>query len=52
MKDVAEGSRMFGYPARPDKEAMRITACLDKLPELVKEVKRLKAALGLEEGHE
>ena len=52
MKDVPDGSRMFGYPARPDKEAMRITACMDKVPDLVKEVKKLKAALGLAEAHE
>lgn len=49
FKDVPEGSRLLGYPARPDKEALRIALSLEKLPELVKEIRKIKQALGMGE---
>lgn len=48
-KDVAPGSRMLGAPATPDREQMRIMMTLEKLPELRREIKKIKAKLGLDE---
>jgi UDP-3-O-[3-hydroxymyristoyl] glucosamine N-acyltransferase len=48
-KDVPPGSRMLGAPATPDKEQMRIMMTLEKLPELRRDLKRIKAKLGLDE---
>jgi UDP-3-O-[3-hydroxymyristoyl] glucosamine N-acyltransferase len=50
VKDVPAGARMHGAPARPDKEALRILLSMEKLPELIRDVRHLKQALGLEEG--
>ncbi len=47
-KDVPADSRMFGIPATPDKEQMRMLVSLERLPELRKEIKKIKQALGLE----
>jgi UDP-3-O-[3-hydroxymyristoyl] glucosamine N-acyltransferase len=47
-KDVPPDSRMFGIPATPDKEQMRMLVSLEKLPELRKEIKKIKQVLGLE----
>lgn len=41
-KDIPAGQRMLGYPARPDKETLRILLAMEKLPELVRDVKKLK----------
>jgi UDP-3-O-[3-hydroxymyristoyl] glucosamine N-acyltransferase len=46
---VPSGSQIMGYPARPHKEFARIAWCLDKLPELRKEVSQITKHLGLEE---
>ncbi|MFC2150020.1 UDP-3-O-(3-hydroxymyristoyl)glucosamine N-acyltransferase [Calditrichota bacterium] len=43
------GGMISGYPARPQMEAMRIEAALNKLPELLKRVKRLEDELGGDE---
>ncbi|MGL4424295.1 MAG: UDP-3-O-(3-hydroxymyristoyl)glucosamine N-acyltransferase [Gemmataceae bacterium] len=48
-KDVPADSRMLGAPATPDREQMRIMMSLEKLPELRKDVKRIKQALHLED---
>jgi UDP-3-O-[3-hydroxymyristoyl] glucosamine N-acyltransferase len=48
-KDVPPDSRMLGAPATPDREQMRIMMSLVKLPDLCKDVKRIKHHLGLEE---
>ncbi len=47
-RDVPADSRMFGIPATPDKEQMRMLVSLERLPELRKEVKKIKQVLGLE----
>jgi UDP-3-O-[3-hydroxymyristoyl] glucosamine N-acyltransferase len=47
-KDVPPDSRMLGAPATPDREQMRIMMSLEKLPELRKDLRKIKQALGLE----
>jgi len=47
--DIPADSRMLGAPATPDREQMRILMSLEKLPELRKEVKRIKHHLGLDD---
>jgi len=42
MNDVNPGELMFGSPARPHKEAMKIQALLGKLPEMYDTLKTLK----------
>ena len=49
-KSVPAGARMFGYPASPYEEKLRALACLEKLPEMRKDLHRIKKALGLEDG--
>ncbi|MBY0232576.1 MAG: UDP-3-O-(3-hydroxymyristoyl)glucosamine N-acyltransferase [Gemmataceae bacterium] len=44
--DVPAGQKYLGYPAMPEKEARRVMVGLAKLPELLKDVRRLKAQLG------
>jgi UDP-3-O-[3-hydroxymyristoyl] glucosamine N-acyltransferase len=46
-KDVPPDQRMLGAPATPDKEQMRIMMSLEKLPEIRKDLKRIKQHLGL-----
>lgn len=41
VRDVPADSRMWGTPARPDKDALRSLVCLEKLPDLCKDVKRI-----------
>ncbi len=48
-KDVPPNSRMLGYPARPDRETLRILMASEKLPDMVKDVRRIKKHLGLED---
>jgi UDP-3-O-[3-hydroxymyristoyl] glucosamine N-acyltransferase len=48
-KDVPPKSRMFGSPATNDREQMRIIACLQKLPDFRKDVKRILDHLGLKD---
>jgi UDP-3-O-[3-hydroxymyristoyl] glucosamine N-acyltransferase len=48
-KDVPSDARMLGAPATPDREQMRIMMSLERLPELRKDVKRIKQQLGLED---
>lgn len=47
-KDVPPDSRMLGAPATPDREQMRIMMSLEKLPELRKDLRKIKQKLGLE----
>ncbi len=49
-KDVAPGERMLGAPANPEREQKRILMSLEKLPELRKEIRRLKQRLGITDG--
>lgn len=46
-RDVAAGQTVFGYPARPIREQQRILITMEKLPELVRDVRRIKQKLGL-----
>lgn len=48
-QDVPAGSRMFGYPATPDREQMRIIVSMQKLPEMRKDLKRIMQKLGLDD---
>lgn len=49
MKDALPGQRLFLYPAHEDKEAMRILACLKKLPTMRKDLLRVLKELSLVE---
>jgi UDP-3-O-[3-hydroxymyristoyl] glucosamine N-acyltransferase len=49
-KSMPAGSRLIGFPAGPYEEKMRAFACLEKLPDLRKDLHRIKKALGLEGG--
>jgi UDP-3-O-[3-hydroxymyristoyl] glucosamine N-acyltransferase len=49
-KSVAPGVRMLGIPATPEREQKRILMSLEKLPELRKEIRRLKQHLGITDG--
>ncbi len=49
VSDVPAGSRLCGYPARPDTAQKRIWVTLDHLPEIRKDVRRIKDRLGMEE---
>ena len=46
MGDVEPKAVVFGSPARPHREAMKLQALIGKLPELFDTVKRLKARFG------
>jgi UDP-3-O-[3-hydroxymyristoyl] glucosamine N-acyltransferase len=46
-KDVPAGQRMLGAPATPEREQKRILMSLEKLPELRKDVRRIKQHLGM-----
>lgn len=43
ISDVPAGAVYSGYPAGPHREKMRVEAALKRLPELIREVRRLKA---------
>lgn len=42
MRDVPDGSRIVGAPAKPEREAMTETILVSRLPELVKRLKQLE----------
>jgi UDP-3-O-[3-hydroxymyristoyl] glucosamine N-acyltransferase len=46
-KDVAAGQHMLGAPARPEREVKRIVMTTERLPEIRRDVARLKKHLGL-----
>jgi UDP-3-O-[3-hydroxymyristoyl] glucosamine N-acyltransferase len=46
-RDLPPGSTMYWSPARPGKEVYRLLSIFEKLPELMKTVKRLEAAVAL-----
>jgi UDP-3-O-[3-hydroxymyristoyl] glucosamine N-acyltransferase len=46
-KDVPAGERMLGAPATPEREQKRILMSLEKLPEIRRELRRLKQHLGM-----
>ena len=49
-KDTPADARLFGYPARPLGAMKRIVVVMDELPQMHKDVKRIKKHLGLEDG--
>lgn len=49
MRDVPAGGKVFGYPARPERELLRQIACLEKVPGFVKDLERVKKHIGLAE---
>src|SRR5439155_10487243 len=48
-KEVPVGQRMLGSPATPEREQKRILMTLEKLPEIRRDVQRLKQHLGVNE---
>lgn len=48
-KDVAAGQHLFGTPARLKRDQMRILALLEKLPEIRRDIRRIKDCLGLQD---
>ncbi len=48
--NIASDSQVLGYPATPHKEQVRILMSMEKLPELRRDVGRIKKHLGLEDG--
>ena len=49
MRDVPAGARVIGAPARPEREQFRIFSALEKAPDLVKDMQRVKRHLGLDD---
>ena len=41
-KSVAAGAKVSGYPAKPHAAALKVNACLQRLPELYKKIKELE----------
>jgi UDP-3-O-[3-hydroxymyristoyl] glucosamine N-acyltransferase len=48
-KDVPAGQRVLGSPATPEREQKRIMMSLEKLPEIRRDVRRIKQRLGMED---
>jgi UDP-3-O-[3-hydroxymyristoyl] glucosamine N-acyltransferase len=46
-KDVPAGQNMLGSPATPEREQKRILMSLERLPEIRKEIRRIKQHIGL-----
>jgi len=44
-RDVADGEELFGYPARPAREALKLNAELSRLPRLLERVRKLETRL-------
>lgn len=47
--DVPAGASYSGYPARPHRDAMRASAALFRLPDLVRRLRAVERALGLDD---
>lgn len=48
-KEVPDGQRMLGSPATPERDQKRILMSLEKLPDIRKDLKRIKKHIGLED---
>jgi UDP-3-O-[3-hydroxymyristoyl] glucosamine N-acyltransferase len=46
-KDVAPGQRMLGAPAAPERDQKRVLMTLERLPEMRRDLRRIKQHLGL-----
>jgi UDP-3-O-[3-hydroxymyristoyl] glucosamine N-acyltransferase len=51
-KEVPAGQRMLGSPATPEREQKRILMTLEKLPEIRRDVRRIKQQLGIDDSEE
>jgi UDP-3-O-[3-hydroxymyristoyl] glucosamine N-acyltransferase len=51
-KDVPPGQRMLGAPATPEREQKRILMSLERLPELRRDIRRIKQHLGIKDEDE
>jgi len=49
ISDIPAGTRLCGWPARPDTAQKRIWVTLDHLPEIRRDVRRIKDRLGMED---
>lgn len=47
MRDASEGEKLLGAPARPERDEKRILLSLDKLPELCRDVRKIKQHLNI-----
>jgi UDP-3-O-[3-hydroxymyristoyl] glucosamine N-acyltransferase len=47
--DVGDGERMLGAPATPEREQKRILLSLEKLPEMRRDLRKIKQQLGLKD---
>jgi UDP-3-O-[3-hydroxymyristoyl] glucosamine N-acyltransferase len=48
-KDIPAGQRMLGSPATPEREQKRILMSLERLPEMRKDLRRVKQHLGIKD---
>jgi UDP-3-O-[3-hydroxymyristoyl] glucosamine N-acyltransferase len=48
-KDIAAGQRVLGAPATPERDQKRVLMTLERLPEMRKELRRIKLHLGLKD---
>jgi UDP-3-O-[3-hydroxymyristoyl] glucosamine N-acyltransferase len=48
-KDVAAGERVLGSPATPEREQKRVLMSLEKLPEMRRDLRRVKQQLGIKD---
>jgi UDP-3-O-[3-hydroxymyristoyl] glucosamine N-acyltransferase len=48
-KDIAAGERVLGAPATPEREQKRILMSLEKLPDMRRDLRRVKQHLGLKD---
>jgi UDP-3-O-[3-hydroxymyristoyl] glucosamine N-acyltransferase len=46
-KDIPPGQRYLGAPAKPEREVKRVAICLEKLPDIWRDIKRIKKQLGV-----
>ena len=49
-EDIPAGTRIMGTPARPDREFWRLVGLLQKLPNYIRDLRKIKAKLNIEEG--
>jgi UDP-3-O-[3-hydroxymyristoyl] glucosamine N-acyltransferase len=51
-RDVSAGERLLGAPATPEREQKRILISLEKLPEMRRDLRRIKQRLGMDDEQE
>jgi UDP-3-O-[3-hydroxymyristoyl] glucosamine N-acyltransferase len=50
VKDIPAGQRTLGAPATPEREQKRILMSLERLPEMRKDIRKIKQQLGMPDG--